>query len=141
MTTLAADKARKFENVNQQVQNSLPIIAADTIFCGALVGDNGSGYARPLVAGDSFWGICVDQCENEDGSAGAKFVNVLSECYIVVAVIGASAVTDVDSTVYAADDNTFTLSSTSNSTVGIVHRWVSSTTCVVHCQAISERSI
>jgi len=141
MTTLAADKARKFENVDQQIQNSLPVIAADIIYCGALVGDNGSGYARPLVAGDSFWGICTDQCDNSAGAAGAKYVNVLSEFFIVVAVTGASAVTDVDSTVYASDDDTFTLSSTSNSTVGKVHRWVSGTTCVVHCQAVSQRSI
>lgn len=141
MTTLAADKPRKFLNVDQEVQNGLPCVTADIIYAGALVGDNASGYARPLVAGDEFWGVCKDKCDNSGGANGAKNVEVKARCFIEVDVTGASAVTDVNSTVYASDDDTLTLSSTSNSTVGKIIRWISGTTCVVKLEAAYLRSI
>ena len=141
MTTLAADKARKFENVDQEQINSLPVQAADTIFCGSLVGDNASGYARPLEAGDEFWGIGIDQAENEAGAAGAVFVKLKTVFWLVVEVTGVTAVTDVNSDVYASDDDTFTLASTGNTRIGKVHRWISGTKCVVKCESSPARSI
>lgn len=141
MTTLAVDTARKFENVDQEVQNSLPVLADDIIYAGSLVGDNGSGYARPLVAGDEFWGICTDKADNDGGSAGDINVKVKAKFMVKVDVTGASAVTDVNSTVYASDDDTFTLTSSGNSSVGKVHRWISGTTCIVACEAAYLRSI
>lgn len=45
MTTLASDKARDYY---QGDFHEFPVVAADIIYKGAAVGDNGSGYARPL---------------------------------------------------------------------------------------------
>ncbi|NCS83375.1 MAG: cytoplasmic protein, partial [Cyanobacteria bacterium] len=56
MTTLAKDQSRDFQ---QGEINDTPVIATDIIYEGAAVGDNGSGYARPLVAGDPFLGFAA----------------------------------------------------------------------------------
>lgn len=143
MTVLAKNAVRKYENGHTEVYNDLKMIAADIIYDGAFVGDNASGYARPLVAADPFWGISVKKKDNTaaGAAAGDKSVRVKEEGYIVMAVTGASAVSDKDSTVYASDDNTLTLTSSGNSTFGKVHRWVSGTICVVHFQSVSQRSL
>ncbi|MCI0430769.1 MAG: cytoplasmic protein, partial [Rhodospirillales bacterium] len=67
MTTLAADKPRTYELGDV---NELPVVAADIIFEGAAVGDNGSGVARPLVAGDPFRGFAIENADNATGAAG-----------------------------------------------------------------------
>lgn len=109
-----------------------PVIATDVIYQGAAVGENGSGYSRPLVAGDTFQGIADSTADNSTGLAGAVSVIVRRKGRVVVPVVGASAITANDRpAVYASDDNTFTLTSTSNSLIGYVSRWISGTTCVV----------
>ncbi len=105
--------------------------AATTIFAGAFVGDDASGYARPLVAADPFWGIAQKDVVNS-GAAGAKRVRVRRGRFrIRHAVVGATAVTDKDNLVYASDDNTLTLTSTSNTLVGKVVAWHAGTDCTV----------
>jgi len=128
MTTLAKNSDRTYEVGDH---NDHPVIASDIIYSGAVVGDNGSGYARPLQAGDPFLGFATAKADNSSGSAGDIYVNVLTTGRVVMAVTGASALTDRGSDVYASDDNTLTLTAGSNTRVGFVYRWVSSTTCVV----------
>lgn len=123
----------------------LPVKAATKITMGKAVGDDASGYARQLVAGDPFRGHAVAQADNTDGAAGAMQVQVLSGRYrLQVAVTGASAVTDVESLVYASDAETYTLTKSTNSLVGKVVKWVSSTTCIVefdsNADALAKRS-
>ncbi len=96
-----------------------------------------SGYARGLVAGDAFQGFADRECDNSAGSAGGKSVKVRRSGYIKIAVTGASAVTDAGSPVYASADGTFTLTSGSNSLIGHVEMWISSTTCIVYFEASS----
>jgi hypothetical protein len=109
-----------------------PVIASDVIYQGAAVGENGSGYSRPLVAGDPFQGFADSTADNSTGLAGAINVTVRRKGRVVVPVTGASAITANDCpAVYASDDNTFTLTSTSNSLIGYVSRWISGTTCIV----------
>lgn len=135
MTTLSQDVARAYE---QGDRNHIPVIAADIIYEGAAVGDNGSGYARPLTAGDPFRGFAVTQADNSAGSAGAITVEVRHEGRVQLS-IGSLAITDVGKPVYASDDATFTLTATSNSYVGRVIRWVSSGVGVVDfCAAKGE---
>lgn len=120
MTTLAANKPRDYSVGNH---NHLPVIAADTIYEGAAVGDNGSGYARPLVAGDPFRGFALRKADNASGAAGDQTVTVVRKGRIVLP-ISALAITDVGKAVYASDDDTFTLTQGSNTCVGYVARWV-----------------
>jgi len=138
MTTLALNKPRAFETGDF---NDLPVVATDIIYEGAAVGENGSGYFRPLVAGDNFAGFAVAKADNSAGAAGAINVKVQQVGRIELEVTGVTAVTDEGSTVYASDDNTFTLSSTSNSAIGKIIRWISSTKCIVAFEAVSRRSI
>lgn len=122
MTTLAKDTPRAQE---LGPDNEHPVIASDIIYDGAFVGDNGAGYARPLVAGDKFLGIASRQADNSAGSAGAIRVRVLKKGRVPVAVTGA-VITDVGQPVYATDDDTLTFSPVGGSFVGFVERFVSS---------------
>ncbi len=134
MTTLAANTPRDREIGDI---GSYPIIANDTVYDGAAVGDNGSGYARPLVAGDPFLGFCYSKCDNEGGAAAAKYVDVWKRGAVKLSVSGA-AITDVGRPVYATDDNTFVFAGPgpSGSTfIGRVVRYVSSGVVIVEFDA------
>ena len=130
MATLVSNAPR---NYVVGFSEEYPVIAGDIIYEGAAVGENGSGYSRPLVAGDPFQGFASAKADNSAGAAGAVNVVVLKTGRIVVPVVGASAITANDCpAVYASDDNTFTLTSTSNTLIGYVSRWISGTMCVVN---------
>lgn len=133
MTTLAANKVRAYEIGDHQ---EYPVIATDIIYEGAAVGENASGYARPLVAGDPFLGFATRKADNAAGAAGAVTVEVKRKGQAQLAVAGATAVTANDRPlVYASDDDTFTLTASTNSIIGRVSRWVSSGVCVVEFDA------
>lgn len=121
MTTLATDTPR--DQVLGNV-NSLPVIASDIIYQGAAVGDNGSGYARPLTSGDPFRGFAQAKADNSTGSAGDIDVLVIEKGKVKLAISGV-AITDVGKPVYATDDNTFVLSGIGTK-IGYVRRYVAS---------------
>jgi hypothetical protein len=138
MTTLAAAKPRTYQLGEME---DLPMIAADIIYEGAAVGDNASGLARPLVAADPFLGFAERTADNSAGAASAINVRVRTRGCIQLAVTGVASAADVSETVYASDDDTFTLTSTSNTAIGKVQRWVSGTTCIVAFEALYQRSL
>lgn len=131
MTTLAKDAMRTYELGDT---NAIPVIAADIIWEGAAVGDNGSGYARPLVAGDPFRGFAERKVDNSAGAAGDKNVRPKSKGRIKLSISGL-AITDVGKDVYASDDDTFTLTKGSNTRIGHVYRYVSSGVGIVEFDA------
>lgn len=120
MTTLATDAPRDFEIGDH---NDLPVIAADIIYEGAAVGLNTSGYARPLVAGDVFGGFALRQCDNANGVAGEKNVRVIARGALVLNVTGLT-IDDFGKPVYASDDNTFTMTASTNTQIGTVKRFI-----------------
>lgn len=138
MTTLATAKPR--DHLLGDLQD-LPMIAADIIYEGAAVGENGSGYFRPLVAADPFAGFAERTVDNSAGAAGAVNVRVKPRGRVILPVVGVTAVTDEGATVYASDDDTFTLTSTSNSAIGKITRYISGTTVEVYYEASSFRSL
>ena len=131
MTTLAANKPRALEIGDR---NEFPVVASDIIYEGAFVGAS-SGNARPLVAGDSFMGVAEAKVDNSSGSAGDKTVRVIERGKAELTVVGVTGITDLGSSVYASDDDTFTLTATGNSLIGTVARHVSGTTAVVAFKA------
>jgi len=141
MPTLAADKFRTYEIHGSEFDTDLPVIASDIIYEGAAVGENGSGYFRPLVAADTFSGFALTQANNASGAAGATNVHVRAKGVAVLNVVGVTAVTDEGSTVYASDDDTFTLTSGSNSTIGKIIRHISGTQVAVAFESVSLRSL
>ena len=141
MTTLAADVSRNYEANEDPIFNDLPVIVTDIIYEGAAVGDNASGAARPLVAGDPFWGFAHNRADNSAGAAGDIDVHVRQQGTVQLVVTGVSGVGDVGEDVYAADDNDFTLVTTSNTQIGKVARWITSTSCMVRFQSQIAQSI
>lgn len=138
MTTLADNLVRTFALGDME---EYPVIAADIIYQGAAVGENGSGYSRPLQAGDPFQGFAAEKADNSAGAAGAETVRVRTRGKVQLAVAGATAITANDRpAVYASDDNTFTLTSTSNSLIGYVSRWVSSGVAIVEFDALAVKA-
>ena len=130
-TTLAANAGRAY---GEGSLTAHPVIASDIIYEGAAVGNNGSGYARPLVAGDVFLGFAEDKVNNSTGSAGDLYVRTFDTGLIQLAVSGA-VITDVDQPVYASDDDTFTFVAVSNSYVGTVVQYISSGVVIVRFEA------
>ena len=112
----------------------MPMIV-DKIFRGAAIGDNGSGLARPLQAGDPFEGFALVDTDNSNGSAGSIRVHHKRKGRVELPITGVSAQTDHGTAVFAVDDDTFTLSSTSNSLIGVIVEYVSGTTAVVYFDA------
>lgn len=141
MTTLAKNEPRKIGASGVDTYGDLPVVQADIIYEGAAVGDNGSGYARPLVAADPFWGFATRKVDNSDGSNGDEDVHVQERGCITIPVTGVTGVGDVGDDVYATDDNTFTKTSSGASSIGTIVRHVSSTTCVVYFESVNVRSI
>jgi predicted RecA/RadA family phage recombinase len=141
MATLAKDSPRTFELHGAEFDNQLPCIASDIIYEGAAVGENGSGYFRPLVAGDAFAGFALEICDNSTGAAGDRLVRLRSRGVVVMPITGATAVTDEGSTVYASDDDTLTLTASTNTAIGKVLRYISGTTCAIYFEAATLRSL
>lgn len=134
MTTLAADTLRDYQlGDNEQY----PVIADDIIYQGAAVGENGSGYARPLVAGDPFLGFALSKADNTNGSAGDINVDVRLRGKVRLTVDGANGITANDRPiVYASDDATFTLTASTNTPIGRVLHWYASTDALVEFDAL-----
>ena len=142
MTTLAANKARTYEFNEDPLYEDVGLIASDIIYAGAAVGESSSsGTARPLVAADTFLGFAVGKADNSSGSASDITVRLRKKGTVKIPVTGAASAADVGATVYADDDNAFTLTSSSNSSIGKVTRWISSTTCMVRFEAVMVRSL
>lgn len=137
MTTLAVDKPRAYEQGDIE---EYPVIASDIIYEGAAVGENGSGYARPLAAGDAFMGFAIEKVDNSTGAAGAKTVRVKQRGYIRLPVTSL-AITDNDLVkVYASDDDTFTKASTGNSLIGYCARFISTGVGIVYFDTALAKS-
>jgi hypothetical protein len=136
VTTLAADKIRVHHFAGSPVREEYPVIATDIVYRGAAVGENGSGYSRPLVAGDPFQGFAVAKADNASGAAGDKTVTVDQKGFITLPISGLAVTANDRPLVYASDDDTFTLTATSNSLIGTVSRWVSTGIAVVEFDAM-----
>jgi hypothetical protein len=95
---------------------SFPLAAGVTIFEGALVALDASGYARPARSGtltDKIVGRATSRANNAAGAAGDISVNVQSNESCAYANSGGGdivALTDIGADVYAVDD--FTLAKT-----------------------------
>ena len=140
MTTLATNKARVYHSAGNPIREEYPVIAADIIFQGAAVGENASGYSRPLAAGDVFQGFAVAKADNAAGAAGDIRVTVEQKGFITLPITSLAITSNDRAPVYASDDDTFTLTATSNSLIGYISRWVSTGIAVVEFDAALVRA-
>lgn len=137
MTTRASDIARDFQLGDLE---DYPVVATDIIYEGSAVGENGSGYARPLNAGDPFLGFAQSKADNAAGAAGAVNVTVRTRGKVVLAISNIAITANDRPPVYASDDDTFTLTATSNSLIGYVSRWISTGYAVVEFDAALSKT-
>ena len=141
MTATTVDLKRKYEAGREPVFNDLPVKASTTIYQGTAVGLD-SGYARPIADGDTFAGFANAQADNSAGANAAIDVKVRSQGLVEVDVTGVTGVSDVDDDVYAADDQTFSITDSGTDVlIGTIHRHVSGTKCILAFNAASLRSI
>lgn len=110
---------------------SFPVAAGAMIYQGAALGEDGSGYARPLVAGDAFLGFSNDEVDNTGGADGDREVTARTQGAVELDVAGSSVTSNDGAAVYASDDGTFTLTAGGNSQIGGVKAHVSGTLCRV----------
>ena len=131
MTGLTNDANRSYElgDINQ-----LPIKGGAIIYEGAAVGSNSSGYAKPITNGDKFCGFADEKIDNSGGGDGAKTVRIRKKGSILLDISGIT-LADINKSVYATDDNTFTLSATSAVYIGQISRIDSSGVVVVEFDA------
>lgn len=139
MTTLAADKLRTWHFSGDPVTSEYPVIAADIIYRGAAVGENGSGFSRPLVALDPFQGFAEANVNNAAGAAGDKTVFVRQKGFVTLPIAALAITANDRPAVYASDDDTFTLTSSGNTLIGYVDRWISTGLAVVEFDSAYQR--
>ena len=111
-----------------------PVAIGVKVFKGALVSVNSSGYARPLNVADKFVGIAEDTVDNTAGANGADNVKVRRKTNVELSVTGASTAS-VGAKVYASDDNTLTLTASTNLLVGVVRKTLGNNRVVVELNA------
>jgi hypothetical protein len=145
---LSADTPRRYGSGVDPMFLSLPCTSNVTIYEGSAVAESTTaGTVKALAASDTvFWGFAHEQVVNASG--GTKRCKVRSKGIIRIPVVGSTAVTDNGVDVYASDDGTFTLtSSTTFVKIGKVVQYVGtvdpagSTTCDVYFEATAVRSI
>lgn len=120
MATRSTNITRKFLASGQDVLIDVPVVASDIVYEGSAVGESSTtGTGRPLVGADSFMGFCVRQCDNSSGSANDKKIRVMAQGLVQLTITGVDNINDEGATVYASDDDTFTLTnSTGHSSIG-----------------------
>lgn len=119
--------------------NDYPVIASDCLYEGSAIGENGAGYARPLMGGDRFLGFCTERADNTTGAAGDILVHVRRRGVVQLAVTGL-VITDGGMSVFAQDDATFSFSPVSGTYIGRVARYVSAGVGMVSFDADHTRS-
>ncbi len=126
MAALTDDAER---NRKEGVMVSYPVSASEVIYKGALVCDNGSGYAIACADNSSyhFVGVAVEQTDNSSGSAGDDNVRVYKTGVFEIPKSSATQ-TDVGTVMYARSDNEVASSTTNSVTAGYVVDLVDSST-------------
>lgn len=109
---------------------------------GALSRDSG-GEVGPLAASEAFAGFALADADNSAGSAGDINVRVADKGEIELTITGLDDNDDGADTVYATDDNTFTLTASGGVSIGKVSRIVSlsANKAMVRFEADTQRSI
>lgn len=113
---MVASANRIVERFVDQETRSYQMLTNIHVYKGTFVGLS-AGYARPLVAGDTFLGVAYEEMDNTGGASGAKTVRVFSVSDFSHALSGA-ALTNIDDPVFASADDTLTFTAGSNSFVG-----------------------
>ena len=135
---LTANREVKFFASQELID--LPVDDNVVIYKGALVGRNrSSGYARALTAGDEFLGVAYQQADNTVTGHTAGGIDVrLHQAIDIVHTLTGVVTGDIGKDIYASDDETLTLTPTSNSRIGRVVAVESTNTARVRCAPLKS---
>lgn len=138
---LSANTARNFEATGCH-ESAQPAQAVVT-YSGSAVSRDAGGEVGPLGASEAFAGFAIAKVDNSGGSAGDTLVPVYDEGVVELTVTGVDDNNDIGDTVYATDDNTFTLTASGGVSIGKVLQVLNpvTTLCRVYFQADTRRSI
>lgn len=101
--------------------NDLPVAATTLVFEGSVVSVSAAGFASNYSGTDTiFGGISVKRADNSAGANGDKRVRVRRGIFYVTVTLSGAAQANVGDSLFASDDNTFTLASTGNLLVGTI---------------------
>lgn len=132
MTTLAADKVRRYGASEPPEFQEFPVITNDIIYEGAAVAIvKATGFARPATGDTSvefFAGFAVRKADNTGGADGAIKVQVRQKGIVHDLPVTGATIDDYGKTVYADDDDTFTLTlgaGTADVPIGKLEKFVS----------------
>ena len=108
---------------------SVPVLASATIYKGALVCDNDTGYASAGTDanGTTFLGVAVEKADNSSGTDGAISVRIYKTGAFQYTKTTAVQ-TDLGIVAYVRDDQTVSLSTTNSITAGYIVDIVDSST-------------
>jgi hypothetical protein len=137
---LTADRNVEFYTSQELID--VPVDDNVKIYKGALVGyDRGTGYARPLTAGDDFLGVAYRQTDNTIAghTAGGMHVRLHQAVDIIHTLAGVTN-GDVGKDVYASADDTLTLTPTGNSRLGRIVAVEATNTARVRCRPVTLMS-
>lgn len=124
MAQLTANQVNVYDSVPLYL-NSQPVTDNVIIWKGSAVGFL-NGYARQLVANDIFAGFAEQHIDNTVTNHASGAVNVpVIRAGVIQCAIASAAVTDINKAVYMSDGNTFTYTSSGNTLIGRVTRFVS----------------
>lgn len=119
---------------------SMPVVASDIIYKGALCKINAAGFLAPCApeAGSQFAGVAHEIKDNSAGAAGAIECRVVTQgCFVMTG--SGFAQTDVGSQVYSTDDDivTVTEGTGSKQKIGKIVKVLSATEVLVQIETMS----
>ena len=115
--------------VDQELRE-FPVVASAVIYKGALLSIRSSGYVGPLVAGEQFCGIAYSSVDATGAASGAKKVKAYVQGDFEVPLASA-AVTDLGDALYGTADDATSKTLTSNTYIGVIVGFVSSSVVIV----------
>ena len=134
---LAANRLVNIVNEHLGYVIDLPMGASETIYKGGFVSlDAGDAYGAPLAAGEVFVGLALEKVVSS-ASNGADTCKVLVGGMFQQAITSV-AQADIGKAVYASDDQTLTLTATSNSSVGRIVNVPATGTAIIQMKMLGE---
>lgn len=120
MSKLTKDIVRTYELGDI---NELPVLGGEIIYQGSAVGISlETGHAKILEKDDKFVGFAEGHVDASNSSDGQKNIRVRKKGSVILEIAG-SSLTDIGKSVYATDDDSFTLSATNSVYVGQISRF------------------
>lgn len=117
---LSQDKPRDYKWIDGRPTTSQPVQASVVSYIGGAQSRSTGGEVGPLAAGEAFAGFAAVTTDNSTGSDGEVTTKLYAKGIVLLTVTGVDDNDDIADTVYATDDDTFTLTASGGVAIGKV---------------------